>query len=70
MDWTELLYTNWPIKLVSVVLIIAAWIDGKELRVPNYITLPMILSGVIYQTAVGGLTGMGVGLLGVGLGLL
>lgn len=70
MDWTELLYTNWPIKLVSVVLIIAAWIDGKELRVPNYITLPMILTGLIYQTVVGGFGGMGAGLLGMCVGLM
>ncbi|MEP3481887.1 MAG: A24 family peptidase [Fuerstiella sp.] len=70
MDWTELLYTNWPIKLVSVVLIIAAWIDGKELRVPNYITLPMILTGLIYQTVAGGFGGMGAGLLGMCVGLM
>lgn len=70
MDWTEFLYTNWPIKLVSVILIVAAWIDGKDLKVPNYITLPMILTGIIYQTAVGGFSGMGAGLLGMCVGLM
>ena len=49
MDWNEILVNNWPIKLVSAILILAAWIDGKELKVPNWITFPMILSGLVYQ---------------------
>ncbi|VAX37122.1 Type IV prepilin peptidase TadV/CpaA, partial [hydrothermal vent metagenome] len=40
MDWETLFLADWPVKLVSVILIIAAWIDGKELRVPNWITYP------------------------------
>ncbi len=69
MDW-QFLLENWPVKLVAVVLIVAAWIDGKELRVPNWITFPMVLSGLIYTTTVGGWGGLGFGLWGMTVGLL
>jgi len=67
MGWNELLINNWHVKVVSVTLIWAAWIDGKELRVPNWITFPMVLSGLIYSTAAGdgflaGFAGMCTGL--------
>ena len=42
----EFLLENWEVKLVAITLIVAAWIDGKELRVPNWITFPMALSGL------------------------
>jgi prepilin peptidase CpaA len=67
MDWNELLFNNWHVKLVSVILIWAAWIDGKELRVPNWITFPMVLSGLIYSTVAGG--GLSAGLIGMAMGL-
>ena len=70
MDWQQLLYTHWHVAFVSVVLIVAAWIDGKELRVPNWITFPMVLSGLIYSTAANGWTGLGDGLIGMGVGLM
>ena len=47
MDWQELLLNHWHVKLVTVVLIVAAWIDGKELRVPNWITFPMVMTGLV-----------------------
>lgn len=53
MNWTELLLENWPVKLVCLVLVVSAYIDGKQLRVPNWITFPMVLSGLIYNAAVG-----------------
>ncbi len=70
MDWQSLLLDHWPVKLVSAVLILAAWIDGKELRVPNWITFPMVLSGLVYSTWVGGWGGLSAGLLGMAVGLL
>jgi prepilin peptidase CpaA len=60
---------HWPIWLVTLVLIVAAWIDGKELRVPNWITFPMILSGWIYSTFAFGWEGLGYSLLGTVIGL-
>jgi len=40
---------NWPVWIVTVTLIVAAVIDGLKLKVPNWITFPMILSGWIYS---------------------
>jgi prepilin peptidase CpaA len=69
MDWQSLLLDNWHVKLVCVTLIVAAWIDGKELRVPNWITFPMVLAGLVYSAAVGGWAGLGHGLIGMCVGL-
>jgi prepilin peptidase CpaA len=69
MDWYDLLFTNWHVKVVCVLLIWAAYIDGKQLRVPNWLTFPMVLSGLIYSTWVGGWEGLGDGLLGMLVGL-
>ncbi|MCA9036924.1 MAG: prepilin peptidase [Planctomycetaceae bacterium] len=70
MDWSQILFDHWHVKVVSAILILAAWIDGKELRVPNWITFPMVLSGLVYSTCVGGLGGLGAGLMGMCVGLL
>jgi len=70
MDWQTILLENWHVKFVCLVLIVAAYIDGKELRVPNWITFPMVLSGLIYCTVTEGLNGLGFGLLGMVVGLL
>jgi prepilin peptidase CpaA len=69
MDWNDLLFANWHVKVVCVLLIWAAYIDGKQLRVPNWLTFPMVLSGLIYSTWVGGWEGLGDGLLGMLVGL-
>ena len=70
MDWNEIIVNNWPIKLVSAILILAAWIDGQELKVPNWITFPMVLSGLMYSTAAGGFDGFLAGLTGMCCGLI
>jgi prepilin peptidase CpaA len=63
---------NWPIWALSVVLIVAAVIDGWILKVPNWITFPLIISGWIYSATYFGWEGLGWSLLGtvVGLALL
>lgn len=70
MDWQTVLFEHFDVKLVTVVLIVAAWIDGKELRVPNWITFPMILTGWLYCFATAGMNGLGYSLLGTMVGLL
>jgi len=70
MDFESLIWTNWPVKLVCVILVVAAWIDGKQLRVPNWITFPMVLSGIVYNTYLNGWAGLGDSLLGMTVGLL
>lgn len=43
------LLENWPIWLVSCVLIVAAVIDGIQLKVPNALTVPFIVSGWVFS---------------------
>lgn len=61
---------NWHIWLVSVVLVVAAVIDGWKLKVPNWITFPFVLSGWIYSTIWFGWQGLGYSLLGTAVGLV
>lgn len=69
---------HWPIWVVTVTLVLAAVIDGFELKVPNWVTFPLAISGWMYSTTLAsqwGLTwyqGLGYSLLGtaVGIGLL
>ncbi|BBO32961.1 A24 family peptidase [Lacipirellula parvula] len=52
-DYQELgsrLAENWACWVVTITLVVAAIIDGRELKVPNWITFPMIASGWIYGT--------------------
>jgi prepilin peptidase CpaA len=66
---------NWPVWFVTITLIVAAVIDGMKLKVPNWITFPMIISGWIYSATLSpyaGWDGLMFSLVGtvVGLGLL
>ena len=48
---------NWQYWLVSVVLIVAAVIDGIQLKVPNWLTFPMIISGWVFSMMAYGMAG-------------
>lgn len=63
---------NWHVWFVSLALVVAAVIDGWKLKVPNWLTFPMILGGWAYSGLVFGWPGLGWSLVGtaVGLGLL
>ena len=43
--YTSAIAENWTVWLVTIVLIVAAVIDGFELKVPNWVTFPFILGG-------------------------
>ena len=66
---------HWPVWIVSVTLVVAAVIDGIKLKVPNWITFPMILSGWIFSAWHAGslemtwYQGLGWSLLGTAVGL-
>src|SRR6188474_970755 len=60
---------HWTAWLVTVVLIVAAVIDGFELKVPNWVTFPFILGGWLYSTLAFGWEGLGWSLLGTVIGL-
>ena len=51
---------HWVVWLVcwgvTATLVLAAVIDGAKLKVPNWITFPMVLSGWIAATAAGQVT--------------
>ena len=75
MDFSALtsgITSHWDIWLVSIVLIVAAVIDGYQLKVPNWITFPFIIAGWVYSFAFYGLEGLGWSMIGmvIGLGLL
>ncbi|MGL4513585.1 MAG: A24 family peptidase [Lacipirellulaceae bacterium] len=78
LDTTQLadaVVANWPVWFVTVTLIVAAVIDGLQLKVPNWITFPMIVSGWAYSYALSpyaGWEGLAYSLIGtvVGLALL
>src|ERR1039457_771480 len=57
----------WP---SFVVLVTATGIDLYARRVPNWLAVPYLLSGVLVQSAMGGLSGGGRSLAGVGLAVL
>lgn len=64
-----MLIEQWPVWFVTMALVVAAWIDGKQLKVPNWLTFPFIISGWIYSVAYFGWEGIGLSLLGTVIGL-
>ena len=70
---SKALVENWPIWLVTVTLVVAAVIDGLQLKVPNWLTFPMIVSGWVYSSVLSGYPwweGLLYSLLGTAVGLL
>lgn len=70
MDWNAILFDQWPVKFVSIMLIWAAYIDGKQLKVPNWMTFPMVLSGLAYNIYDNGYAGFTFAFYGMSIGLL
>jgi prepilin peptidase CpaA len=66
----EALTANWHVWLLSAVLVAAAVIDGWKLKVPNWITFPLIVAGWAYSTVYFGWEGLAWSLLGTIVGLL
>ena len=60
---------NWPSWVVTFLLVAAAIIDGWKLKVPNWLTFPMIMAGWIYSTVYFGWEGLGWSLAGTVAGL-
>ncbi len=61
---------NWTVWFVTVVLIVAAVIDGVILKVPNWLTFPFIVCGWIHWTMQDGFSGLGWSLLGTFVGMI
>lgn len=67
--FSQELSKHWPVWLLTVVLVVAAVIDGWKLKVPNWITFPLIVGGWAYSTWSLGLEGLGWSLAGTAIGL-
>lgn len=68
----DALIANWHVWLVTVTLVVAAVIDGIQLKVPNWLTFPMIALGWVYSFTLSGAAGwegLGYSLLGTVVGL-
>ena len=63
-DLAATMLQNWAIWLVTIALIVAAVIDGIQLKVPNWLTYPLIFGGWIYSTVAFGWEGLGWSLCG------
>jgi len=59
----------WSVWLVSAVLVEAAIIDGRKLKVPNWLTFHLAAGGVAYALYAAGLHGLAWSLAGLALGL-
>jgi len=69
---------HWPLTIVCAAMILAAVIDGWKLKVPNWLTLPLVLSGWLLGllnnfgllTEAGFEGGIGAALAGTALGFI
>jgi prepilin peptidase CpaA len=69
---TSQLAETWPAWVVTITLVVAAVIDGMKLKVPNWITFPMIVSGWVYSATLSpfaGWEGLWLSLIGTAVGL-
>ncbi|MGA2617358.1 MAG: prepilin peptidase [Thermoguttaceae bacterium] len=60
---------HWHVWLLSGVLVLAAVIDGWQLRVPNWLTFPLMAGGWAFSAACFGWAGLGWSLAGTAVGL-
>jgi len=60
---------NWNIWLLSGLLVVAAVIDGWKLKVPNWLTFPLIVGGWVFSAVSFGWSGLGLSLVGTAVGL-
>lgn len=66
----ETLLSHWPAWIVTITMVVAAVIDGRQLKVPNWLTFPMVISGVVYSSIAFGWEGFWASLVGATVGLL
>ncbi len=56
--------------LAVALALIAGWTDWRSRRIPNWLTVPGFLVGVLANVLANGWSGLGISLKGAGLGLL
>ena len=67
--FTQSWLQHFPVWLVTITLVVAAVIDGWKLKVPNWLTFPMIVGGWVYCATTLGWPGLGWSLAATGVGL-
>ena len=50
---TQTWLSLWPVAFISILMVVGAVIDGWKLKVPNWLTFPMILTGWSYWATQG-----------------
>ncbi len=59
----QFILANWPLAFVCAAMVVAAVIDGWKLKVPNWLTFPLVLSGwglgLLHTLGLAGSTGIG-----------
>ncbi len=65
----QFILANWPLAFVCLAMVLAAVIDGWKLKVPNWLTFPLVLSGWALGAAhdLGWVAGTGAGGIGASL---
>jgi prepilin peptidase CpaA len=73
----QFILSHWPLSFICAAMIVAAVIDGWKLKVPNWLTFPLILSGwglgILHSCGLlesTGSGGIGASLIATGLGFL
>ena len=66
----ESIAENWVVWFVTIVLVVAAVIDGMILKVPNWLTFPFIACGWLHWTMQSGIAGLGWSLMGTIVGMM
>jgi Flp pilus assembly protein protease CpaA len=71
LDGRTLMELLWslPFCVVLGVVLLAGVIDARSFRIPNAISLTLLVSGLGYHAVMGGLTGLGASVLGLLFGL-
>ncbi|MGA2064426.1 MAG: prepilin peptidase [Thermoguttaceae bacterium] len=65
----DALIDHWQVWLLSAVLVLAAMIDGWKLRVPNWLTFPLVIGGWTLSAIGYGWEGLAWSLTGTAVGL-
>jgi prepilin peptidase CpaA len=65
----QFILSNWPLAFICAAMVVAAVIDGWKLKVPNWLTFPLVLTGWLLGGLhdLGWLPGTGTGGIGASL---
>lgn len=68
--WLDIAVHHPLLVFLAAILFIASFIDMRSRKIPNYLTLPTILAGLLFHVFTTGIEGLLFSLQGLGLGLV